>query len=331
MATLQETAVLETAGERKPPVWIRWLKNIWWFTRRKPLGAFGGLVLVLTIAAAILAPWIVPYGYQEQHLQDSMLEPNSTYWLGTDQFGKDTFSRILMGSQVTVLAGVGTVTVAAFLSVVVGALSGYFGGRTDMILQRVVDVWVALPPIFLLVTFAAILGTGGDGFLGLGVGPDVGLDPRDGDEIWYTFFRTTVVIVSLGVILAGYGSRIIRGAVLALKESMFIEAARATGAGHARILLTHILPNIYPLVIILASVNLGVAVLAEATISFLGFGVQPPFPSWGQILGAEGRTHGRENIWLALSPGMAIFISVYGFNMLGDALRDVLDPRLRGT
>lgn len=331
MATLGETAVFERSVERRPPVWLRWPKAIWWFTKRKPLGAFGGLVLIMTILVAILAPWIVPFGYREQHLQDSLLGPNSTYWLGTDQFGKDTFSRILMGSQVTVLAGLGTVTVAAFLSVIIGSVSGYFGGKTDMILQRVVDVWIALPPIFLLVTFAAILGTGGDGFLGLGIGPDFGLDPRDGDEIWYTFFRTTVVIFSLGIILAGYGSRIIRGAVLAVKESVFIDAARATGAGDARILLTHILPNIYPIVIILASVNLGVAVLAEATISFLGFGVQPPFPSWGQILGSEGRVHGRENIWLALSPGMAIFISVYGFNMLGDALRDVLDPRLRGT
>lgn len=332
MATFEETAVLDDrAGVKKSPLWLRSLKALWWFTRRKPLGAFGGLILILTIAVAVFSTWIAPFDYREQHLQDSMLGPNSTYLLGTDQFGRDTFSRIVVGSQVTVLAGVGTVILAAFLSVVVGAISGYFGGKVDMIAQRVVDIWVALPPIFLLVTFAAVLGTGGDGFLGLGVGPDVGLEPRDGDEIWYTLFRTTVVIASLGIILAGYGSRVIRGAVLALKESMFIDAARATGAGHVRILMQHILPNIYPIVIILASVNLGVAVLAEATISFLGFGIQPPFPSWGQMLGAEGRTHGRENIWLALSPGTAIFISVYGFNMLGDALRDVLDPRLRGT
>lgn len=331
MTTLEETAVLQREEARRAPLWLRSLKAVWWFTKHKPLGAFGGLVLILTIGLAIVSPWVVPYHYQEQNFADSMQGPSSDHLLGTDQFGTDTFSRILIGSQVTILAGVGTVTLAALLSVVVGSLSGYFGGRFDMIVQRVVDVWVALPPIFLLVTFAAVLGTGGDGFLGLGVGPDFGLNPRDGDEIWYTLFRTTVVITSLGIILAGYGSRVIRGAVLALKESTFIDAARATGAGHARILLQHIFPNIFPIVIILASVNLGVAVLAEATISFLGFGVQPPFPSWGQMLGVEGRTHGRENIWLALSPGTAIFISVYGFNMLGDALRDVLDPRLRGT
>ncbi len=229
------------------------------------------------------------------------------------------------------LVGIGTVTLAAFLSTVVGGVSGYFGGRVDMITQRIVDIWVALPPIFLLLTFVAVLGTGGDGFLGLGRGPDVGLKPYEGDWIWYTFFRSSIVILSLGVILAGYGSRIIRGAVLSIKEAPYIDSARAMGAGDVRIMLRYILPNIMPVVIILATLNLGTAVLAEATISFLGFGIQAPFPTWGQMLGTDGRIYAQDSAsHLMWFPGAAIFISVYGFNMLGDALRDVLDPRLRG-
>jgi peptide/nickel transport system permease protein len=306
------------------------LGGVWWFIRRKPLGAFGGFVLIATILVAVFSPWVAQYHFNDFHLQDSLQSPNGTYWFGTDFQGRDVFSRIIIGSQVTVLVGIGSVTVAAVLSVVIGSVSGYFGGRTDIILQRVVDIWISLPPIFLLITFVAVLGTGGEGFLGIGRGPDVGLDPVKGDWIWYTFFRSTVVIFSLGIILAGYGVRIVRGAVLAIKENTYIEAARAVGAGDIRIMWHYILPNILPVVIILATVNLGVAVLAEATISFLGFGIQAPFPTWGQMLGNEGRTYGPDAQWLMWFPGVAIFISVYGFNMLGDALRDVLDPRLRG-
>jgi peptide/nickel transport system permease protein len=177
-----------------------------------------------------------------------------------------------------------------------------------------------------------VLGSGGDGFLGLGRGPDVGLTPYDGDWIWYTFFRSSIVILALGVIVAGYGSRIVRGAVLSVKENTYVEAARAMGAGDLRIMVKHILPNVMPVVIILATLNLGTAVLAEATISFLGFGIQAPFPTWGQMLGTDGRLYAQDSaqhlMWV---PGAAIFISVYGFNMLGDALRDILDPRLRGA
>jgi len=228
------------------------------------------------------------------------------------------------------LAGLGTVLMAAVLSVLVGGISGYLGGRVDMITQRVVDIWVALPPIFLLITFLSVLGTGGDGFLGLGRGPDVALDPKDGDWIWYTFFRSTVVIFSLGIIFAGYGARIVRSAVLAIKENVYMEAARSLGASDGRIMLRYVLPNIMPLVIVLASVNLGAAVLAEATVSFLGFGIQRPFPTWGGLLDVDGRVYGVGHEWLSLIPGLAIFTCVYAFNMLGDALRDVLDPRLRG-
>ncbi len=330
MATREE--VLAIPLEEAPrALWWQWLAATGTFIRRKPLGAFGALVLILTVAVAVFSPWIVRFPYDEPHFADSLTDPNSTYWFGTDHLGRDFFSRIVLGTQVTVLVGLGTVLMAAVISLVVGGVSGYLGGWVDMVVQRVVDIWVALPAIFLLLTFVAVLGTGGDGFLGIGRGPDVGLRPRDGDWIWYTFFRSTVVIFSLGIIFAGFGSRIIRGAVLAIRENVYIEAARALGATDTRIMLRYVLPNIMPVVIILATLNLGIAVLAEATISFLGFGIQAPFPTWGRMLADEGRHYGVGHEYLMLIPGAAIFIAVYGFNMLGDALRDVLDPRLRGS
>jgi peptide/nickel transport system permease protein len=290
----------------------------------------GAVVLIITLVVAILSPALANYDYNEPHFADQLTSPNSTYWFGTDDIGRDYYSRIIIGSQVTVLAGVGTVIIAAIISLAVGLPSGYFGGKTDITAQRVVDAWVALPPIFLLLVFVAVLGAEGGGFMGLGMGPEVGLDPRDGDWIWYTFFRTTVVMLALGIIFAGYGSRVIRGAVIAIKENAYIEAARGLGATDWRIMFRYILPNIMPVVIILATLNLGAAVLAEATISFLGYGVQPPFPTWGQMLATDGRENGVGHEYLMFIPGAAIFLCVYAFNMLGDALRDVLDPRLRG-
>ena len=330
MAVREQAIPLEAFEAPGPPIWRRWLAGCLKFARRKPLGAFGALILILTVVVAVFSPWIARFPYAEPHFSDALQAPNGTYWFGTDSLGHDFFSRMVIGSQVTVLVGLGTVAVAALLSVLVGGISGYLGGRVDMITQRVVDVWVALPPIFLLITFLSVLGTGGDGFLGLGRGPDVALDPKDGDWIWYTFFRSSVVIFSLGIIFAGYGARIVRSAVLAIKENVYMEAARSLGASNVRIMLRYVLPNIMPLIIILASVNLGAAVLAEATVSFLGFGIQRPFPTWGGLLDVDGRVYGVGHEWLSLIPGLAIFICVYAFNMLGDALRDVLDPRLRG-
>lgn len=330
MAVREEALALEAELAPPPFGMRRWALGALTFSRRKPLGAFGAAVLVVTVLVAIFSPWIATFPYTQPHFADKLTSPDGTYWLGTDNIGRDYFSRLVIGSQVTVLAGLGTVMLAAVLSVLIGGISGYMGGRVDMITQRLVDIWVALPPIFLVLTLIAVLGTGGEGFLGLGRGPDVALDPDKGDWIWYTIFRSTVVIFSLGIIFAGYGTRIIRGAVLAVKENVYIDAARAIGASNPRILLRYVLPNIMPVVIILSSVNLGAAVLAEATVSFLGFGIQAPFPTWGQLLATDARNHGPGHEYL-LIPGVAIFICVYGFNMLGDALRDVLDPRLRGS
>ncbi len=301
------------------------------FIKRKPLGAFGAFILILVVVVAIFSPWIARDAIGQTHSGDHLLPPSSTYWFGTDHNGRDIYSRIIYGAQVTALVGAGTVILVGLLSVTIGLISGYFMGTIDFIVQRVVDVWIAFPAIFLILTMVAVLQTTGNlGILGLGRGPDWGPDPRGGPWIWNTFPRTTIVILVLGIVLAGGAVRVVRSAVLSVKANPYIEAAQVIGATNNRIIWRHILPNIMPTVIVLATVQLGVAVLAEATLSFLGVGVTN-FPTWGQMLSGRTQDLMASNMHLGLFPGFAIFTAVFGFNMLGDALRDVLDPRLRGS
>ncbi len=202
----------------------------------------------------------------------------------------------------------------------------------DIVIQRVVDIWNAFPAIFLILAVLAVLGTGGDGFFGLGFGPNFGPQAEIGDEwFWEVFPRTTTVILTVALVLAAGNSRIVRGAVFATRAAQYVEAARTLGASNMRIMVAHIVPNIMATIIILASLNLGAAVLIEAAISFLGFGIPPPFPTWGQDTGGVSLFYATEAWWLGVFPGLSIAIAVFGFNMMGDALRDVLDPRLRGT
>lgn len=331
MAVSEQAAVFEPVSRSDYGTLTRWRVAILEFCRQKPLGAFGAAILIAIVAIAILAPLIAPYDYQEQNLVNALQGPSSDHVFGTDENGRDIFSRVVYGAQVTVLVGLGTVILTALLSGAIGIVSGYFGGVVDMVIQRFVDIWQSFPAIFLLLTLVTILGTAGNGVFGLGRGPDIGPNPNGGDWIWHAIPRTTVIILALGVILAGGASRVIRSSVLSIKANPYIEAARTTGANDWRIITRHILPNVFPVIIILSSLQLGVAVLAEATISFLGLGIPPPFPTWGQMLGRQARLLGVDHPYLVLVPGLAIFIAVYAFNMLGDALRDVLDPRLRGS
>jgi peptide/nickel transport system permease protein len=295
------------------------------------LGAFGAFVLILIIAVGAFSPVIATHPHTQADLAALLAGPSADHYLGTDFNGRDMFSRIVYGCQVTALVGLGTVILVAILSLSVGVTSGYFGGKFDFIVQRFVDVWLSFPAIFLILTLVAVLQSGsGGGFFGLGRGPDVGPNPSNGDWFWYTFPRTTIVILALGVVLAGGASRVVRSAVLATKANPYVEAATVVGASHWRIIRSHILPNIMPVVIVLATLQLGTAILAEATISFLGVGVTN-FPTWGQMLSGRTRDLAESHFHLWLAPGLAIFLAVFGFNMLGDALRDVLDPRLRGT
>lgn len=302
------------------------------FIRNKPLGAFGALILLAIIVVGLFSPWIAREPLRQQNLEDALQSPNSTYWFGTDENGRDLYSRMVFGCQVTALVGIGTVLFVAILSLLVGVSSGYFSGKYDFFIQRIVDVWLSFPAIFLILTLLAVLNVrpGISGFFGLGRGPDFGPHPGGTDWFWSTFPRTTILILALGLVTAGGASRVVRSAVLATKANPYIEAATVIGATSTRTIFKHIIPNIMATVIVLASLQLGGAILAEATISFLGQGVTN-FPTWGQMLAGQTRLLAERHIYLALFPGIAIFLAVFGLNMLGDALRDVLDPRLRGS
>ncbi len=254
------------------------------------------------IVMALFANWIAPYQYDETIRGARMKPPNAQFWMGTDNLGRDMFSRVVYGARVSVSVGFGAVLLATFLATIIGITSGYFGGKYDIIVQRFVDAWQSFPFLVIILSLMAVLGPG-----------------------------LLNVIVALGVLGAAAASRVIRSATISVVQNPYIEAARALGCGHLRILMRYVFPNVAATIIILATIGLGGFILAESALSFLGFGVPPPYPSWGAMLSGSGRSYMYRAPWMALWPGVAISLAVFGFNMLGDALRDVLDPRLRGS
>lgn len=277
-------------------------EGLWRLVREKPLGAFGGLIVIGLMLCAALAPWLAPYGYDETNVRQRLKPPSAQFYFGTDNLGRDVFSRIVYGARISVTVGFGAVALGVLLATVVGVVSGYFGGIFDVVVQRLVDAWMAFPFLVILLSVMAVLGPG-----------------------------LLNVILSLGMLSAANSSRVIRSAVLAAKENQYVEAARAAGASHLRIILRYILPNVMAPIIVIATIGLGFAILAESALSFLGLGVPPPYPSWGEMLSGSGRSYMHKAPWMAIWPGVAISLAVFGFNMLGDALRDLLDPRLRGS
>ena len=277
------------------------LAILWRFCRHKPLGALGGVIVLGLLIMAIFAPWIAPYKYDETIPGARMKAPGAQFWMGTDNLGRDVYSRVVYGAAVSVTVGFGAVLLANILAAVIGITSGYFGGAYDICVQRVVDAWQSFPFLVVILSMMAVLGPG---LLNL--------------------------ILALGVLGAAAASRVIRGTTISVMQNTYVEAARALGAGHLRIMLRYLLPNVAATIIILATIGLGGAILAESALSFLGFGVPPPYPSWGAMLSGSGRSFMYRAPWMAIWPGAAISLAVFGFNMLGDALRDVLDPRLRG-
>lgn len=272
------------------------------FLRGKPLGAVGGMLLLVMAAMAVVAPWVAPYGYDDADIFARLRPSSATHWLGTDNLGRDVFSRVLHGARVSMAVGLGGVALGLLGALLVGLLSGYAGGWVDMSVQRVVDAFMCFPLLLVALTIMALLGPG-----------------------------LANVILTLGLVLAVRDSRVIRGAVLSVLANPYVESARALGAPHPAIIGRHVLPNIFAPILILATVNLGAVILIEAALSFLGFGVPPPHPSWGGMLSTAGVVHMLRAPWLALWPGVALSLTVFSANMLGDALRDILDPRLRGT
>ena len=269
--------------------------------REKPLGLIGGIIVLVLLVVGIFADWLAPFHYNEVHLADRLSPPSGEYLLGTDAVGRDLLSRVIYGARISMIVGLAATAISVVINVAIGMLSGYIGGKFDLIVQRFVDAWIAFPALLLILTVMAIVGGG----------------------LWQ-------VVIVLGVRFGIGGSRIARGGVIAIKENMYVEGARALGSPTWRTLMRHILPNIMPLVIVVYATGVGGMILVEASLSFLGFGVPPPMPSWGGMLSGSGIQYMLKAPWLPLWPGLALSLAVFGVNMFGDAVRDLLDPRLRG-
>jgi peptide/nickel transport system permease protein len=264
---------------------------------RHPGALIGGTIVLLVVASAVFAPLLTPYDPDARNVRERFAPPSATHLFGTDSFGRDTLTRVLYGGRVSLRVAIGAVGIAAAVGMLLGALAGFLGGVFDVVIMRVVDVFLAFPPILLALLLVAAIGTG-----------------------------ERSVTVALGLIYWTAYARVIRANVIALREEEFVAASHASGAAWYRTLFRHVLPNTLAPVIVVASVGLGSAVTAEAAMSFLGLGIQPPTPSWGAILNT-GLQFIRETPYLSTFPGLAIMVTVFGFNLLGDGLRDVLDPR----
>ena len=270
--------------------------------RQKKLGAIGGIVFALFLFAGVFADVLAPMGINETDMRQQLQSPSLEHWFGTDHIGRDVLSRILYGAQLSVTVGFLAAGLATVISIVLGVICGYFGGTLDMAIQRFVDAWMTFPDLVLLIVVVSIVGPG-----------------------------VTQIIVILGCLYGIAGSRIVRGAVIGVRENMYTHAAQSIGARTLHILVFHILPNVMPVIIVLFTTRIGAVILAEAGLSFLGLGVPPPAPTWGSMLSGSGRTYMYLQPWLALAPGICLTIVVYAVNVYGDALRDLLDPRMRGT
>ncbi|MDP2919243.1 MAG: ABC transporter permease [Dehalococcoidia bacterium] len=269
--------------------------------KQKPLGTVGGVIVLLLLLTGIFAELVAPFGYNDIYVGGRLEPPSARHFLGTDQIGRDLFSRIIFGARISMYVGIGASTIGVAMATLIGIISGFSGGRVDIVIQRIVDAWMCFPALFITLTIMAIVGPG-----------------------------VVQIIVVLGILYGVGASRIVRSAVIAIKNNVYVEAAKAIGCTTPKTLVRHILPNVMAPIIILFTINMGAAILAEASISFLGFGIPPPTPSWGGMLSGEGRRYMLQATWMAIFPGIALSIVVYGINMLGDALRDLLDPRLRG-
>ncbi len=273
----------------------------WRLARAKPLGTAGAALVLLMLLMALAAPFLAPYDPNAMSMGERLAGPSGRHLLGTDSFGRDVFSRILYGAQVSLYVGVLATTLGTICGAFWGLVSAYLGGLADDLIQRLMDILLALPQLVLAIALVAALGA-----------------------------SVNNVVIALAIVLMPSGNRVVRSAALAEKERQYVEAARCIGCGHGRILLVHLLPNVTAPIIVLASVVLGIAILTEASLSFLGLGPPPPAATWGSMLALEGQKYFEEAPGLALFPGVAISLAVLGINFLGDALRDLWDPRLRG-
>ncbi len=271
------------------------------FAKREPIGTAAGILIVLLLASAIFAPLIAEFDPTKTRVGRPFTGPGWDHWFGTDQVGRDVFSRVVHGGRVSLTVGIVSVLIGTTVGTIIGMLSGYFGGFVDIVLQRIIDAIMSIPTMVLALALISILEPG-----------------------------TDKLILTIAVVMTPSSARIVRGAVLAVKPNMYVEAAKALGAGSGRILIRHILPNIIAPILVIGSVQVGNAILLEASLSFLGLGPPPPNPSWGYMISQEGRDVLTTAPWIGVFPGVFLSLTVFGFNMLGDTIRDVLDPKLRG-
>lgn len=296
MAVIDHQAELVRAGANI----VNWRGNVMFFARRYPLGAAGAVIFVIFGFCAIFATWIAPMDPFATNARASLSEPNATYWLGADFMGRDMFSRIVHGARISLAVGTGAMVLGCTIGVAIGLASGYVGGWFDLLVQRVSDIMQSLPLLVMALVMAASLGPS---------------------------LRNTIIAIAIPLIPSV--ARIVRSNTLSLREMPFVEAARAVGMSEWRIAIRHVLPNTLAPLIVLATAQLGSAILTEASLSFLGLGVPEPHPSWGRMLSESAAEYVRRAPWLVIFPGLAISLIVFGTNLLGDALRDILDPRQR--
>ena len=332
MAVSELGSIAEIEGWTQPvqkSLFQRVSSGLWNFIRKKPLGAFCGAVVIFFMIIGDLIPETINkvatvtglgetpapyfadflekntgiiYPYAKQDLRARLQDPSSKHLLGTDSIGRDILSRLVYGARTAVMVSFGAVLISETIAATLGIAAGYYGGIVDKFAYRIVDVFQSLPGLVVLITILGIFGSG----------------------LWE-------MIIVIGVLGGPGGSRTLRGQTIYVMASPYIEAARVLGAGDRRIMTRYVLPNIFALIILASTLRLGFVVLIEASLSFLGYGLPPPYPSWGQMLSLEGREYMRTQPGLAIYPGLAIGLLVFSYNLFGDALRDVLDPRLRGS
>jgi peptide/nickel transport system permease protein len=284
------------AGEKESP-----FRGFFKQLVKKPLGMTGLVITFALLFAGVFAPVLAPYGMNHTDMNSFLARPSAKFLLGADNMGRDILSRVIHGARISVIVGLAASIISTIISLVIGIASGYLGGKLDLFVQRVVDTWQALPQLIVMMVIISIIGPG----------------------MWS-------LIIVLGLSWGIVGSRIIRSAVIGIKENAYLKAAIAAGCSTLTILLRHILPNIMAPTIVLFTTRVPNVILVEASLSFLGFGIPPPAPSWGGMLSGSGRGYMTQAPWMVFWPGFALAVVVYGVNMLGDAVRDILDPRLRG-
>ncbi len=276
------------------------LRSMVRFARQKPLGTLGGVIVLMLLISGAFADLIAPYDPYKSLPGEFLKPPSARHIMGTDNVGRDLFSRVVFGARISMVVGVCGMLISVSISTGIGISSGFVGGKLDLIVQRFVDGWMAFPLLIILISIMSLFKTG--------------------------MFQ---LIIVLGVANGITGSRIVRSAVIAMKENTYVEAARAIGSPTGKTLRRHILPNVFATIIILFTVGMPSLILTESSLSFLGYGIPPPTPSWGGMLSGAGRSYMFTAPWMALWPGLALSVAVYGINVFGDALRDLLDPRLR--